>query len=356
MSRSLAAIVLAAAALFTAENGASAASRVPATWLGVVADGPLIAPGNRYDGEWDAMAAAGARIVRVPRYWRDVEPFAGAFDPARFDALVLAGARRGLVVVPVVQGTPAWASVRPDDVASPPRDRAAFGAFLARLVARYGPAGSLWAEHPEVARRPVRAWQIWNEPNLTRYWSTQPFAPGYVRLLRVARRSLRAADPGARAILAGLPNESWLALRSIYRAGGRGHFDAIALHPYTGKPRNVVKLVELARREARRYRDARRPVWVTELSWPSSNGVTKNTPGFETTESGQARRLASALDLLARARRRLRIEHVVWHTWLSEEPSENSFAYSGLRRVRGGQVVSVPALAAFRRAAARLRR
>jgi hypothetical protein len=224
-------------------------------------------------------------------------------------------------------------------------------------VARFGPRGSLWAEHPEVAARPIRAWQIWNEPNLTRYWTPprgQGFARSYVKLLRAAHRALRAADPGARTILAGLPNESWIALRQIYKAGGRRAFDAVALHPYTGRPRNVVRLVEYARREMRRFGDGRKPVWVTELSWPAAKGKTKNTTGFETTDRGQASRLSDGLRLLARARTRLRIERVFWYTWLSREDSPNSFDYSGLRRVRDGQSVSVPALDAFRRSARRL--
>ena len=55
-------------------------------------------------------------------------------------------------------------------------------------------------------------------------------------------------------MLAGLPNESWIALRKIYKAGGHGAFDAVALHPYTGKPRNVIKLIEFARTEMRKLR------------------------------------------------------------------------------------------------------
>ena len=78
-----------------------------------------------------------------------------------------------------------------------------------------------------------------------------------MKLLRASRRALRAADPGSRTILAGLPNESWIALRKVYKAGGRGAFDAVALHPYTGRPRNVIKLIEFARaRDARARRRA----------------------------------------------------------------------------------------------------
>jgi len=339
--------------------GAPAQARsVPRGWLGVQADGPLTRPGNPLDGEWDRIAGAGAETVRVAFDWREAQPEeSGAVDFAPTDEIVAAAARRRLVVLPVVHRTPRWAAAHPDrGTASPPRGTDAYTRFLTALVGRYGPQGSLWAERPELPRTAIRDWQIWNEPNLTRYWTSQPFARGYVALLRAARRALRAADPGSRTILAGLPNESWTALRRVYRAGGRGAFDAVALHPYTGRPRNVIRLIEFARREMRRYHDGRKPVWLTELSWPASQGHTRGAPGFVTTERGQASRLELALSLLARDRRRLRIERVVWYTWLSQEGSRNAFDWSGLRRRRGERIVSAPALAVFRRAARRLAR
>ena len=228
-----------------------------------------------------------------------------------------AAAQRGLAVLPVVQSTPGWAARRPGDTASPPRDPATFGRFLAALVARYGPQGSLWAERPELPRVPIRDWQVWNEPNITRYWSPQPFAKSYVRLLRAAHAALHAADPGATVVLAGLPNESWKALRSIYRAGGRGHFDAVALHPYTRKPSDVMRLIRYARRVMRKRGDGATPVWVTELSWPAAKGRVPRPAGFEVSEAGQARRLRRALALLSAARERRRIARVFWYTWLS---------------------------------------
>ena len=156
--------------------------------------------------------------------------------------------------------------------ASPPRDNGDFARFLTALVTRYGPNGSLWAEHPEVSRQPVRSWQIWNEPNLTRYWNVAPWAPSYVALLKRAHKALKAADPGSQTVLAGLPNESWKALEAIYDAGARRSFDVVTLHPYTGQPKNVVRIVKIVRRLMERRKDGKLPIWVTELSWPAAAG------------------------------------------------------------------------------------
>src|SRR4051812_14456621 len=351
-------VLLALVLCLTATSGASAAARkVPQGWLGVVTDGPFTTNGTySTPDEWNLIASSGAETVRAALYWRTAQPSGpGETSFAAFDPIVFAAAARGLDVLPVLQGTPDWAAASLGDPGSPPRDPADFARFVTLLVTRYGPSGSFWAEHPEVARRPIRAWQIWNEPNITRYWNVASWAPPYVRLLKAAHSALRHADPGALTILAGLPNESWVALRRIYAAGGRHAFDVVALHPYTSKPSNVLKLVRLARAEMRRRHDTKVSVWITELSWPASVGKVDGPRGFTTTDAGQATRLRQGLELLVRNRRKLRIGQVYWYTWLTEEgASASTFNYSGLRRVRAGQLVDSPALAVFRTEARRL--
>ena len=337
---------------------ADAAKRqVPQGWLGAVVDGPLM-EGSLVDGaaEWDRMAGSGVESVRAAVYWSTIQPN-GPTDAnfAPSDALVLDAARRGLGVLPVVHGTPVWARLHGQDPGSPPRNPAEYAALLTSLVARYGPTGSLWTEHPEVPRQPIRAWQIWNEPNLTRYWNVAPWAPSYVKLLKAADKALKAADPQSKTVLAGLPNESWEALDQIYDAKGRGAFDVVALHPYTGKPKNTVRVVQIVRRHMDERRDRKLPIWVTELSWPAAVGKTKQEGDFATTDAGQAMRLESGLKLLAKDRKKYRVERVYWYTWLSVEgQSASAFDYSGLRRLRAGQLVDSPALTIFQRMAKQL--
>jgi hypothetical protein len=356
--RGTATLLLLLTILLVPATADAAKRQVPREWLGVVADGPLNDPAYPgAAGEWDRMAGSGVEAVRTAFYWYLLQPTGpDTFDFTVKDALVLEAAKRGLGVLPVVHGTPAWAARTPGDAASPPRDPADFARLMTALVGRYGPNGSLWAEHPEVPKHPIRAWQIWNEPNLTRYWDVAPWAPPYVALLKAGHKALKAADPKAKTVLAGLPNESWKALKELYRAGARRHFDIVALHPYTGKVQNTVRVVKIVRRELVRHKDGKLPIWVTELSWPASKGKANAEGGsFATTDSGQAKRLRSALKLLVEERKRQRIERVYWYTWLSTEGiTASGFDYSGLRRVRAGTVIDAPALAVFRSAARRL--
>jgi hypothetical protein len=354
-------VLLALVVALALPAGADGARRqVPRGWLGVVVDGPMTDPtftqAGRAGPEWDRLAGSGAESVRAAVYWSHIQPNAPTdLDFSVTDAVFLAAAQRGIGVLPVLQGTPGWAASNPGDPASPPRDNEDFARFLTAIVARYGPDGSLWAEHPELSRKPVRSWQIWNEPNLTRYWNVARWAPSYVALLKRAHKALKAADPGAQTVLAGLPNESWKAIEAIYDAGARGSFDIVALHPYTGVPKNVIRIVKIVRREMARRGDGKLPVWVTELSWPAAKGKTVQHNDFETTERGQSDRLELGLPMLAEQRRKLRIERVYWYTWLSAEGiTDSAFDYSGLRRLRGGQVSSAPSLKAFTRLARRL--
>ena len=116
----------------------------------------------------------------------------------------------------------------------------------------------------------------------------------------------------------------------------------------------MVEIVQRVRAVMRKHGDRRKQVWLTELSWPASKGKTDGPKGFVTSEKGQASRLKLALKLLAGARKRLKIGHVYWNTWLSREGSVSAFNWSGLRRLRDDRVVSARSLAVYRSAARRL--
>lgn len=348
----IAAVLLAALA---AAAPAAGSAHVPRGFFGVSVGGVMYDPGVDLDGEFARMAAAGVQSVVTDFSWSVEQPQAGvAPDFSRSDAMVLAAARRHLPVLAVVVFAPPWAAVDPSNAASPPRP-GPYAAYLRAAIARYGPRGTLWAQHPEVARDPVRDWQIWNEPSHAGFWSLQPFARRYVALLRAAHAAIRRADPGARVILAGLVYDSWNQLGELYAAGARGLFDAISLHPYTLRVGNVIEVLRRDRAVLDAHHDRRVPMLVTELSWPSSVGHTHSRYGYEVTEAGQAQKIRQAFPRLAALRRRLGIERVYWYSWLTADADPvYPFDYAGLRKLTPNGPVDKPALAAYRDEALRL--
>jgi len=370
---------LAVAGLLALPSGAAAADRVPASFFGVVAefdllrDSALAPAGSTLEREIREMSRSGIGSARASFYWAKIQPhrtwddvpedsraqFADVdgrpYSFAETDRLMRAAAAQRIRVMPVLLWAPSWAQRTPGEFASPPRDPAEYAAFAAVLARRYGQGGSFWRENARLPRLPVRDWQIWNEPTMLGFWLEQPFAKRYVALLRAARPALRRVDAGARVVLAGLVYNSPAALRAIYKAGGRRHFDVAAVHPFTLHVSGVGLLIERARAMMASYGDRRKPLLVTELSWPSARGRVKFPYGYEMTEKGQAQRVAAALPYLVRRRRELGIERIYWYTWLTREVHESyPFDYAGLRRLEDDRVVDKPALAAFRRTALRL--
>lgn len=356
--------LLIAAFLTLVPASASAATRVPDNWVGVVADGPvfdsraLARARTSLGRELALMDRSGVASIRLSFYWATMQPTAGTPpDFTATDRIVAAAARRRLTVLPVVLWPPDWAARRPGEFASPPADASAYATFVASLAERYGTRGSFWRERPSLPRIPLIDWQLWNEPSLKNFWLDQPFQRSYTQLVKTTRGPLRRADPRARIVLAGLVHESWRALAAIYRVGGRGSFDAVALHPFTRDPAGVVEIIERNRRVMARYGDRRKPVYVTETSWPSSIGKVPVRYAYEVDERGQARRLARGLRALAANRRRLKIERVYWYTWMTAETDRTyPFDYAGLRRIERRRIVSKPAFGAFQRTVRELTR
>jgi hypothetical protein len=367
----------------------TATAALPPNFIGVMADGPLTEPGGPLASETRVMARSGVQSMRVVFEWVDVQPFASMSDvpapdrqffvdrhgvPTDFrttDRIVDRTVRAGVDVLPVVQVVPDWAARHPGSFndpkryGSPPRKTSDYARFLRTLIERYGPHGDFWSGRPAAQRRPIRRWQVWNEPMVPNYWNDQPFANGYVALLRAAHHAVHVADPGAEVLSAGMPNlgpgyAAWDWLAQLYSAGARGAFDAIAVHPYATNALNVLPTVGQVRALMSAHGDRRVPIVVTEVSWSrrASLGLPATALStFDSTRAGQARRLRATFRLLAAAHRALGIEGVFWITWLSDERDPADWTqWTGLRVIRGATVRPTPAFAAFRAVAHRLER
>ncbi len=213
-------------ALVLAPAASAARRTVPFGWMGTSADTRLISTKSSLVSEARRMTRNGVESIRPVFSWPSIQPYERLADvpvsqrgrfkvvegvPTDFtdtDEVVrraalqeLSAAARGDAFAPLGRRRTAEREGR-----ARPRRRSSTRATCAALVSRYGPSGDFWAANPGVPRRPLRHWQIWNEPHIGNQWAIQPYVEAYVELLRQARLAVRSVDGGGRIVLAGLAN------------------------------------------------------------------------------------------------------------------------------------------------------
>jgi hypothetical protein len=311
-----------------------------------------VSPATALDrSEAQRIGDSGAGTLRIPVYWPHIEanppaepgplPIPGQPPESKnwedIDEQVGHAARGGLRVMPFVYGTPDWLS---SDPFRPPLDsaeaRAAWTDFLGDLVRRYGPDGEFWADNPELPEMPVAAWQISNEPNSQMFWKPDPSPPEYADLVRLSSDAIKAVDPGAAIVLAGMfgtPQNgisAWDFLEGVYATAGTAEaFDAYALHPYSPNLKGIETQVDLARKVVKANGDKGLPLVISEIGWP-----TDGPEGYNLVKSHQAQKrlLGQAFRLFLEERKRWKVERVIWYTWRDNDvqPSCSVCRYSGL--------------------------
>ncbi len=162
---------------------ASAAQALPAKFWGAVPQSSLSVD------QYQRVHRGGVDSIRIPINWGAVQASEGAaFDWSGTDSQISEAARTGIDVLPFLAGVPAWAERQisvgggvqvPATLPVAGKAKAGWIAFCKAAVARYGPSGSFWSEHSDVPFRPLRNWQVWNEPNF-KFFVAQA-EPGRIR-------------------------------------------------------------------------------------------------------------------------------------------------------------------------------
>jgi hypothetical protein len=336
--------------------------RVPFGSFGVTLDTAVPDdPHVDLDAQMAMMARSGVESVRTNFYWSAANPAPGVYDWTLTDQIVQAAANHGLQVLPVVEFTPQWASSSPLHawLYYAPSSYSTWTTFLTRLVGRYGPNGTFWRNNPHYD--PITAWQIWDEPEGTKYdWRSQPWPKTYTTLLKTAYQTIHRLDHRALVVCGGFVGLNgknltpWAEARALYAAGAKRYFDVVAVHSFTlsGSVSNTVdraiEVVALVRQVMQAYHDGRKPVWVTELTWSAALGRVppSDYAGFETTARGQQQRLSLYFRRVA-ATRPQGIQRTYWYTWASEYSPQSfggpvTFQYTGLERWIPGQATFTP--------------
>jgi len=311
-----------------------AAQALPAGFWGVV-------PQSHLSGEqFQRLGNGGVESIRIPIGWGSVQPVKnGQFDWSGFDSQVEEAAKAGIKVLPFLSGAPKWAVPEkavpgagglkaPAHLPVSGAGRTGWSSFLTAAVARYGPTGSFWSEHPGVPVRPIRVWQIWNEPNF-KYFIAKPNPAEYGKLVKISYTALRAADPGAQVVLAGLfarpkgartakgkhKSLNWYAsdfVDQMYKRtpGIKTRFNGVALHPYTIRASELPGVTEEFRKVLTANKDGGKGLWMTELGWSSGKANGGNL--FAKGPAGQARELRTSFTTLRNKQAKWRLKGVFW--------------------------------------------
>ncbi len=279
---------------------------------------------EKVDRSLQLVAQAGFHWIRQQFPWEDIEiagkgdyrdPKWGVNTWDKYDRIVVAAERHGLEIIARLDAPPAWSRKVGSSsgwTMAPPDNLNDYGDFVYAVVSRY--------------KGRIRYYQVWNEPNIYPEWGDQPADPaGFVKLLQIAYRRAKEADPDCIIICAGLaqtteetPEEfkprnmsDLLYLDKMYLAGARGYFDIMGAQVYglfTGpydrrlsRDRSNFSRVQLLREIMVRHGDADKPIWATEIGW---NALPEDFPGpavyGRVSESYQALYAAQAYERAAR--------------------------------------------------------
>ena len=180
---------------------------------------------NRRDTIVSLAAEAGLHWTREEFLWEGIEPAPGQHSESlleRHDARVTKLAAAGIQILGLLDYGAEWSTG--GGAPSTDEQRADFARHAAFMAERY--------------RGVITHWEVWNEPNLEKFWHGTPDPEGYGLLLRAAADALRAVDPEIQVVggaIAGCGRDDRAFLMRALAAAGPGACDIVSIHPYSGE-------------------------------------------------------------------------------------------------------------------------
>lgn len=226
------------------------------------------------DTTLDMLQSMGVQDVRVYIPWVYTQPLPNQYNWAPIDDIMNAAKARNMGVLAMVNSTPVWAGTDGNFPGAKTPDPVAYANFMTQVATRYG--------------KTISAYEVWNEVNCVCFYD--PISPSsYTDLLKAAYPAIKAADPTATVIAAGLGSVFTFGgvtmnpvdyVNGMYAAGAKGYFDALAFHPYQetlkfSDGENVVlspftqiqKIYDLMAANG----DGLKKIWITEYGVPTNN-------------------------------------------------------------------------------------
>jgi hypothetical protein len=255
------------------------------------------------------LSSAGVHINHFDLTWTEIEPSRGTFDFTMIDTGVADMLAAGITPLPIFDYGNPWATALSfGNAYCPPDNPQDFATYAGTVVTRL--------------KGKVPAYEIWNEENIgIRFWLLHEDPGGYDRLLEAASSAIRAADPATKVLVGGLyyHGEGGTAgpdfLNEMYNADPSvaASFDGVNVHPYAFYPPSVPpeyqslievpepQMIQNIRAVMASHGDATKPIYVTEVGWPTYLNVSGDQ---------QARWMVRSILLLLTSG----AERVIWYT------------------------------------------
>jgi len=178
-------------------------------------------------GTADQRATGGSPGVPAPRVQDKVFPVPGRVTPQQGEVSTAASPPVGLFEPIFADGT---------DIPGPGKainQANSWANFVSTTVQRYKPGGDLAQDRGWVNGLGIRYWEIWNEPDLDRFWTGT--VGEYYRLLEVGYKTIKVGDPEATVFLGGLAffeKKDWLSdlLALTGDDPAKAYFDVLSFH------------------------------------------------------------------------------------------------------------------------------
>lgn len=295
----------------------------------------------------DDAVDLGVPWIRADLAWTNIQPDGESqYLWERFDRVARAAQQRDLKVLATIGYTPQWArdaECMYENQTCPPASNARFAQFVTEAVTRYSAMG-------------VHTWQIWNEPNISSFWPGGADPERYAEMVKETSKAIRAVDPDAFVLLAGLANAATTNskrqtaadfLDNVLELGAGDHVDGVSFQafshgvllstktgesPYeriTGMRRSLTSV--LARHEKTDLE-----VWITETGAPTHGRgaiADSSDPGTETTHVTPAHQARIATDMVKAADELTAVTKVFWYAHQdvkTPEANAGTWAYYGL--------------------------
>ncbi len=264
----------------------------------------------RTETEGEILESLGAEYIRMEVKWSTVEPQEGHWDFSNYNPVVECASTSGRkIIFLLVYDHP---RIRPQNSKTPHITQSGIPEFLTYIERVHQQYGHVAA-----------GYEIWNEPNLKRFWSGS--RQEFFALAKAASAHLKKIAPGVPVGVGSIQLSPWVSghswVKQLIAAGCMEHADALTVHSYGKWIPSLATEIARTRRMLDKAGCQDRQIWITETGFP-----TRSLFPYRVSEEELPCAIAESLIRLSHAGGNV----VTWYMLLTNQKAESGFqGFSG---------------------------